>query len=86
MTTADKLLITLLVAHEYYHSKSEDSENSGEYYYCCYIKIVTLLIQFLGSDVFISPPIDDYQEQVNTEKGLSYVRYLPYWMGLGCSS
>ena len=29
MTTADKLLITLLVAHEYYHSKPEESDNSG---------------------------------------------------------
>lgn len=29
MTTADKLLITLLVAHEYYHSKPEETDDSG---------------------------------------------------------
>ena len=30
MTTADKMLITLLVAHEYYYSKYEESEHSSE--------------------------------------------------------
>ncbi|XP_065921024.1 BLOC-3 complex member HPS1-like isoform X2 [Dysidea avara] len=47
MTTADKMLITLLVAHEYYYSKYEDNEHSSS----------------TNEDVFSSPPIDIMAER-----------------------
>ena len=71
MTTADKLLITLLVVHEYYHSKPEESDNSGVVVIVIHYDAYTSTRTHSGSthdDVFVSPSNDvmmNYREQVN---------------------